>query len=321
MVELILYIALFLCLSGVMAMVDAAVLSISAAEIEVMVARGRFGSASLKKLHARLTRAVVVIVILTNTTNVLGPVLVGSKAVQLYGTLALGVVTAALTFATVIFSEIIPKSVGVHYAPVISRLAAPAIRLLGLAIYPVVVALDAVSGLFRKGHRPIGTEAQIRSLVNIGSRAGHIEKDESQIIQRTFVLNDKTAADIMIPRRRIASLAADTPIGTAASKMLRRKYSRYPVLSGPEGEVQGLVITQDVLAAFAQGREQRPVGSIAREILKVESTEALDELLLLFRNRRTHMAIVMASGKALGLVTMEDVLEELVGEIEDEKGV
>ncbi len=318
MVELILYFAAFVLLSGVMAMTDAAVLSISAAVIEAMAAAGKPGAMTLKKLHSHLTRAVVVIVILTNTVNVLGPVLVGNKAVELYGSAVLGVITAILTFATIVLSEIIPKSIGVHYAPLISRVAAPAILIVSYAILPLVFALDLVSRLFQRGRRPIGTEAQIRSLARIGSRAGLIEKQESQLIQRTFVLNDKTAGDIMIPAEGIVWLDHGMSIAEAATKLLHEKYSRFPVFGSSHGDIRGLVISQDVLNAVTTKRDHRLVSSIAREILKIRETERLDELLLLFRNRKTHMALVIDGGESVGLVTLEDVLEELDGEIEDE---
>jgi len=318
MVELILYFTAFVLLSGVMAMTDAAVLSISAAEIEAMAAAGKPGAMTLRKLHGHLTRAVVVIVILTNTVNVLGPVLVGNKAVELYGSVVLGAITAILTFTTIVLSEIVPKSIGVHYAPLVSRMAAPAILIVSYAILPLVLALDLFSSIFRKGRRPIGTEAQIRSLARIGSRAGLIEKEESQLIQRTFVLNDKTAGDIMVGAEEIVWLDHGMSIAEAAKKLLHEKYSRFPVFGSSRGDIRGLVISQDVLDAVTTKRAHRSVGAIAREILKIRGTERLDELLLLFRDRKTHMALVIDGGETVGLVTLEDVLEELVGEIEDE---
>ena len=98
----------------------------------------------------------------------------GTKAVELYGDAGIGVLTALLTFLTIVFSEIIPKSLGMRYAPLIARLSAPAILGLVYALYPIVVLLGWVSSVFASGKRPIGTEAQVRSLVNVGRRAGYI---------------------------------------------------------------------------------------------------------------------------------------------------
>mgnify|MGYP002624551356 FL=1 len=174
MIELILYIVIFIALSGLMAMIDAAVLSVSRAEVEEMVQKQLWGAAALQGIAQRITRAVVVIVLVTNSINVLGPILAGNKAIELYGSTVIGVITAILTLGTIVFSEIIPKSLGTHYAPLIARMAAPTIRALTIALYPLVVALEWTSNLLKSGERPVGTEPQIRSLVNLGSRAGHI---------------------------------------------------------------------------------------------------------------------------------------------------
>ena len=115
MLELALSIVIFVSLSGLMAAIEAAVLSVSRGEVEELVVRRAFGATALKAITLRITQALVVIVIFTNTINILGPISVGRKAIELYGNTAIGIITALLTFATIVFSEIIPKSVGTHY--------------------------------------------------------------------------------------------------------------------------------------------------------------------------------------------------------------
>ncbi|HTN73881.1 MAG TPA: DUF21 domain-containing protein, partial [Pirellulaceae bacterium] len=206
MIELIISIIIFIILSGLMALIDAAVLSVTHAEVEELVQHKAWGSSALHAVKQRVTRAVVVIVILTNTINILGPIIVGNQAAALYGNTGIGVVTAVLALLTILLSEIIPKSLGAHYAPTISRLASPIILILIYLLYPLVQVLDSISSLFKQGNRRIGTEAQIRSLVTIGRRAGYIESDEGQLIHRAFVLNDKKASDVMTPLKDIESV-------------------------------------------------------------------------------------------------------------------
>lgn len=119
----------------------------------------------------------------TNTVNVVGPILVSQQAVSTYGTGVLGIITVVLTLGTIVFSEIIPKSVGTHYASGISCLAAPPIRFLQIVLYPLVKSLEWISKQFKKGTRHIGTEDQIRSLTRIGRRAGSIERDEGPLLR------------------------------------------------------------------------------------------------------------------------------------------
>ncbi|MCK4517077.1 MAG: DUF21 domain-containing protein, partial [Spirochaetaceae bacterium] len=138
MIQLIVLILGFVILSGLMAITEAAVLSVTRAEVEVMVRNGARGAKALRRIKEHITQAVVIIVVFTNTVNVLGPVLVGIRAVELYGNAVIGVVTAILTLGTIVLSEIVPKSLGTHYAPRISLLVATPLRYLIIAAYPVV---------------------------------------------------------------------------------------------------------------------------------------------------------------------------------------
>lgn len=319
MLELTLYVVVFIGLSGMMAAIETAVLSISPAEVEELRLHKAWGSEALKSITRRLTRPVVVLVIFTNTINVLGPILAGQKAIALYGDVAIGVITMVLTSGTIVFSEIIPKSLGSHYAPLISRTAAPVIRALILVLYPLVIALEWFSNLLKSGERRIGTEAQIRALTKIGRGEGYIERDEGQMIRRAFLLNDRSAADIMTPLTDVVAVEEATTIGEAASRVFRHAYSRYPVFGESPDDVRGLVLSRDILKALTDEKDQDRVSTICREILKVPADMRSDELLVLFRNEHVHLAVVQDRHSTVGLVTLEDVLEELVGEIEDEK--
>ena len=319
MLELTLYTIAFVALSGLMAMIEAAVLSVSHGEVEELVMRGAFGADALKAITQRITRALVVIVIFTNTINILGPILAGRKAVQLYGDPAIGVITAVLALGTIVFSEIIPKSLGTHYAPRISRLAAPAIRLCFYLLYPIVIVLEKFSNLFKAGQRRIGTEDQIRSLATIGRRKGYIGSDEGKLIHRAFVLNDRSAADIMTPLANVVGVEETFTIRQAATRVFHHAYSRYPVFGRSVHDVRGLVMSRDILEALIDGKDQETAAAICRPCLIVPADMRSDELLVRFRDEHVHLAVVQDGEKTVGLVTLEDVLEELVGEIEDEK--
>ncbi len=319
MIELVLYVLVFIVLSGLMAAVEAAVLNVSHGEVEELREQGAWGAEALKTITARITQPVVVMVVFTNTINILGPIMAGQKAIQLFGGIAIGVITAVLTLGTIVFSEILPKSLGSHYAPLISRLAAPAIRAGIVMFYPLVVVLERFSDAPKRGQRRIGTEVQIRSLTRIGRREGYIESDEGQLVQRAFLLNDKTAADIMTPLENIVAVAQETTIREAASHVFRHAYSRYPVFGASGDDVKGLVMSRDILEALTEGKDQDPVATICRPGFTVPASMRSDLLLARFRDLHIHLALVQDQGRTVGLVTLEDVLEELVGDIEDEK--
>ncbi|MEQ1849432.1 MAG: hemolysin family protein [Candidatus Peribacteraceae bacterium] len=320
MLELLLLASLFVAASGFFAMIDAAILNVSPAEVEVLITRKAWGARELKSLLRHTTRAIIVIVICTNMTNILGPILVGRKAVDLFGSEAIGVITAILTFATILFSEIIPKSIGAHYAPTISRVIAPVLQISVLILFPIVFIFERIARLFKSGHRHVGTEEQIRALANIGRGAGHIDADERELIHRAFVLNDRMVRDILSPASTMVTIKTDATVLDAARIVFHHHYSRYPLVQN-DGSVIGYALSRDVLEALANGRRDAPVSTLKRKVLVVQAGLRCDELLNLLRRTNAQLAIVQDGQTVVGLVTLEDTLEELVGDIRDEGDV
>lgn len=318
MFTLIILIAVFVILSGFFAMIDAAVLSVSPAEAHEMAHAKKWGAASLVRIQKHLTRTIIVIVILTNITNVAFPVIIGQVTESVFGNQEIGMITAVLAFLTIIFSEILPKAIGAHYAPAISRGVAPFIRILIVILYPLVRIFEAFARLFKKGKRDIGTEAQIRALVSIGEDAGHINQEEEQLIERAFVLNDKKTRDMMTPHHKIVALSSTTTVRVAAKAVFQHSYSRYPVYRGTMDTIIGQALSRDILEELADGKDTDIMQNIMREVLVVSPNMKANKLLALFRKKQIHLAVVQEEGKTIGIISLEDVLEELVGEIEDE---
>lgn len=319
--QLVLLIVGILVSSGFFSGAEAALLSVTDAEVEDMSHRGKKGWKILKKIKSDINRSMIAIVIMNNVVNIVGSILVGQMVIALFGNALLAVTTTALTFGVIVFSEILPKSLGIHYAPSIAPAVAPVIWVITLLFYPLIVVLEILTNALKRGERHIGTEAQIRALVKIGHRAGHIESDEGQLIHRAFILNDKTAADVMTPLKDIIGIQSDSTIREAAEKVFLSTHSRYPVFGNSIHDVVGIVMSHNILELLAEGKDDMPVMEILRDALVVDVHDRSDRLLILFRDRHIHLAVVQDQGKTVGLVTLEDVLEELVGEIEDETDV
>ncbi len=318
MIQLILMIGVFLMLSGLLAMIDAAVLSITPAEVEELIQEKVWGARRLKKLQSQLTRSIIVIVIFTNITNVAGPILIGQHAASVFQSDFIGLLTAFLTFGTIIFSEIIPKSLGTHYSPYIAPMAAPVLLCFMTLLFPLVWCLERIVRLFKSGERIIGTERQIRALVDIGGGGGHIEADETHLIHRVFGLNDRKAKDLMVPRSKIIFIPDTATVRDAANAVFKYSYSRFPLYHRTRDHIESFVLSREILQALAEGKDDEPITTLSRPILKVPAKTSADNLLILFRRKEVHLAIVHDKEKTVGLVTLEDVLEELVGDIEDE---
>jgi len=321
MVWLLGSIIVFVALSGLMAAVDAAVLSVSHPEIDELIQHGKQGARRLREVKQELTRSLAVIVILTNLINVLGPILVSQQAFGLYGPRSLVPVTIVLMLGTIVFSEVIPKALGSHYAPQLARWAAPVIRALGFVIYPLSAALAWFSDTMMRGQRRIGTETQIRALVKLGRKGGHIEPTEGHMIFRTFRLNDRTVQAIMTPLEKVISIPVSATVSEAAEIIRTKEFSRYPVFGPSPDDVPGMLLTRDVLRLLADGEGETSITSIMHAPFVVSAERHADELLLEFRTRHQHLAVVQQTNQTIGIVTLEDVLEEIVGEIEDEKDV
>jgi len=313
------YIVAFIFLSGLMAAIDAAILSVTRPEIEELIHHGRPGATQLRDVKKHMARSVVVIVILTNTINVLGPILVSNEALKRHGSESLAMITVILTLGTILFSEIFPKALGTHYAPSIGRVAAGPLQLAGVVLYPLVVALAWLSRKLTRGSRPIGTERQVRALALLGRRAGHIESDEIMMIYRVFRLNDSTARDIMTSRDDVIAISGEATLREAAEHVRQAGFSRYPVFRESLDRVEGLVTARDILQGVIGGQGDESVSTVARRVLQFEAGCRSDQMLMVFRDEHIHLGIVTQGGRTLGIATLEDVLEELVGEIEDEK--
>tara|TARA_R110002095_G_scaffold154388_1_gene134175 strand:- start:1097 stop:2074 length:978 start_codon:yes stop_codon:yes gene_type:complete len=321
MVWLLGSIIVFIGLSGLMAAVDAALLSVSHPEIDELIQRSKHGARRLREVKQELTRSLAVIVILTNLINVLGPILVSQQAFRLYGPGALFPITIVLMLGTIVFSEVIPKALGSHYAPLLARWSAPVIRNLGFAIYPLSAALAWLSNTLMRGQRSIGTETQIRALVKLGRKGGHIEPNEGHMIFRTFRLNDRRVQDIMTPLEKVISIPASATVSEAAEIIRTKDFSRYPMFGKSPDDVQGMLLARDVLRMLADGEGETPILSIRHAPFIVSTETGADQLLLEFRTRHQHLAVVQQKNQTVGIVTLEDVLEEIVGEIEDEKDI
>ncbi|MBU2213211.1 hemolysin family protein [Patescibacteria group bacterium] len=318
MSTLIILIIVVLALSGFFSGSEAALISLRSAEVETLVREKRRGSKLLARVHKSLDQSVMTILIFNNIVNIMGSIFVGQMVIKLYGDAVLAVITTGLTFGIIIFSEILPKSLGIHYSVKFSRAIAPFILSLTLLMYPLIFVLTKITRSLKHGERKVGTEDQIRSLVAIGRRAGHIEIDEGQLIHRAFLLNDKTAKDIMTPLKDIISLEIDSSIEEATEKVIHNPFSRYPVFGSSIHDVQGTVIGRDLLASYFENKEELDLSSVMREPLVIDANIHSDSLLILFREEEKHLAVVQEKGKTVGVVTLEDVLEELIGEIKDE---
>jgi len=260
-----------------------------------------------------------------------------AAAVLLHG-IAFAFAFLLISYAHVVLGEVVPKNLAITKADRLAVLAAPALLVFYRLSQPFVIVIERSSALIlrmivRGGTYELGghTPEELKYIIQSSRHEGHLEQFEQDAIQRLIELSDYSAREIMTPRQQIFSLPADMTVETASARIVEEQHSRVPVYDaegGPE-YIVGVVYSKDIsrLMHFALQHAapgQRPLhglllGQIMRDILVVPETKPVISLLEEFRQRRRHIAVVVDEyGSTVGVVTVEDALEQIVGEMEDE---
>jgi CBS domain containing-hemolysin-like protein len=268
-----------------------------------------------------MQRPVAVLVLLNNAINIFGSIYVGGLARDRFGSAGAGVFAAVLTFLIILFAEIIPKTVGERYALSIALAASPPLTALTRILSPVIWLLERITHPFAgKSPRPITSEEEIRLLASLGKEAGVISRRQSDLIRAAFRLDDLTAREIMTHRLRLSALDADTKLRDIDLEELRVAHSRLLVTrDGDLDRINGVVYARDILLALAQGKRDLTVGDLKKPATYVYEATPGHKLLRKFQSTNQHLFVVLDEyGGTSGVVSLEDVLEELVGDIFDE---
>ncbi|MBX7058383.1 MAG: hemolysin family protein [Leptospirales bacterium] len=320
MTDLILATMLVLVASAACSMTEAALFSASIHRVRQRAEAGSSTARVLLAIRERMDGPITTLVILNNIANILGSLYVGALAAEKLGEAWLGAFSGGLTFLVVLFAEIVPKQLGERYAMPIGMLTARPVQLLTVLFVPAVWLVRLLTSPLRRGApAPTTDEAEIRMLAHIGHNEGQIEQDESEMIQRVFRLNDTTAKALMTPRVSLTRLDGRETLRKARESILRSQHTRIVVCGESVDDVIGIVRKDDLLAALAADRFEETVASFARDPIFVPGSARADDLLATFRRTRQHLAVVVDEyGGLSGVVTLEDVLEVLTGEIVDE---
>ncbi len=304
--------------SGIFSGIEAALFAIPQSKVLMFAEQKKKGSEALVKIKKNLSQAIIVIVIGNNIVNIVGSIFVGVFATKLLGDFWIGFVSALLTILIIMFGEILPKTIGENFSESISLRVAPVLLFLIRLLRPLVWLFEQLTKHFIK-KKKIVSEEELQMLSELGQLEGSIEEDEHAIIQKVFTLNDLTAYDIMTPRTAISGFQKDAIIDDIRNDIYELNNSRIPVYDESLDNIIGVCFRKYLLIALAKDQDKRMISSFAQDVLYVSEDMRVDDLLQLFLTRREQLAIVKDEFEGTsGLVTLEDVLEQLVGEIVDE---
>jgi CBS domain containing-hemolysin-like protein len=320
MLALIIAVVILLSGSAFCSGAEAALLSISPIKVKQLAQSKKKSALALANIRLKINRPIATIVILNNIFNIVGSIIVGNIITSVLGNAWLGLCSGILTFLIIIFGEIAPKTIGQRYAEPICLLVAIPVKLLTVIFTPLVLLLEIATSPFTKSSDlPTTDEAEIKFLTNIGFQEGVIEDDEAEMIQRVFQLNDLNASDLMTPRIIITYLRGDETLTECQQDIIKSQHTRILVIDQNIDNVTGLVLKDELLTAMIEGNGDRLINDLKRPVHFVPETNRADKLLKVFQDNREHLAVVLDEyGGVAGVVTLEDVLEVLTGEIVDE---
>jgi len=308
-------------LSALFSGAEMAFISVSRARVRELTKKGDSRANTLDNLMKAPDEVVSAIVVGNNIVNIFASVIAGAIATTVFGDIGIGIATALMTMIIVIFCEVTPKAFGINNEKMAIRIARP-LHILTMILYPVSVALTAVSNAIivlaqGKNHRRTAvTEGEIRAMLELGEEEGTIKKDEREMVNEIFDFDETQAGEVHVPRRDIVFLQEEDSIKKLVQTSLGTGYSRFPVYRENIDDIVGLVHIKDTLAVEDR---QESISTILREVLKIRAGMKADDVLREMQRRKVHLAVMQGEdGLTLGLVTLEDLIEEVFGEITDE---
>lgn len=323
MLELVIIILIALVLDALISASEAALLAVRHSRVVAAREEGKSGASTLEKLKLEIQRPLAALVILSNIVTIITAWIVGVVAVERFGREVAAGVIIAFTVVVIVFAELVPKVIGVRAAEGLALATARPLRLISGLFAPLVRFAYFLASIVSPEKSSSVSEEEIQAMAMIGASSGAIEPDEAAMIRQVFKLNDVTARDLMTPRGQVFYLEGEKTLGELTTQLLGAHHSRIPVVSGDSFDrVIGVAHQRDLLIALKQDQSSTPVKVYAKKPLFVPEQLVVDELLREFQKTRTHLAVVIDEhGEASGVISLEDCLEELVGEIIDEKDV
>ena len=327
-VWLIVATVLLVLLAGVFAAADSALMSISRARVDAVVRAGRAGAKALAAVVADRPRHVNLLMLLRVTCETVAIILLAVALAPLFSATWIGLLLTGvlMVLASYVLVGVGPRTLGRQHPYRIGLLLAGPIRAIGVVLSPLAKLLILLGNAitpgpgFRDG--PFSTEVELRELVDMASNRGVVDEGERKMIHSVFELGETPVRDIMVPRPDLIWTERDTPVEKVLRLALKSGYSRIPVLGEGVDDVIGIAYLKDLVRAREEarrGEREVPLLDILRPAAFVPDSKRSDDLMREMQRTRNHMAVVVDEyGGTAGVVTIEDILEEIVGEITDE---
>ncbi|NJL93116.1 MAG: DUF21 domain-containing protein [Anaerolineae bacterium] len=323
---LLLYITVALGISFLCSMLEAILLSSSLSYVQVMAENGRRAGRMMRRFKENLEQPISAILTLNTIAHTVGAAGAGAQAAALFGSQWLGLISAVLTLMILVFSEIIPKTIGATYWRQFIPFAAYAIQVLVILLFPAVKGFEMLNRLLtaRAGEKePTVTRSELEVLAQISTGEGALEEKEHLILRNLLHLGNVQVYDVMTPRTVVFALPEDMTIGEVLRVHPLLTYSRIPIYKEGIDEISGFVLRHQILAAAAEDRDSLKLSQLTLLIHTIPETLTVARALQEFIARQEHIFLILDEyGGTSGIITLEDAVESLLGvEITDESDV
>ncbi|RDJ31047.1 MAG: HlyC/CorC family transporter [Crenarchaeota archaeon] len=311
-------------LSGFFSGLEVALVGTSQATVERLVKEHKRGSKALQKLKSNPGWMMSAVNLGNNLVNVGSSALATVVAIEIFGDEGLGIAVGIMTFLIIIFGEVTPKTYCNANASKVALRASPILIAFSYVTYPVVWILERITRIMIKitgsdYHPPALTEAEIMGIIDQGHRDKALEGEESRMVRSALEFDDTALRSVMTPRTKMMMLPADMLLFEALPKINQSPHSRFPIYGESVDDIVGFVHVRDILKEFEHDNKMIKLKEISRDPVFASQEKMVSALLKEMKGRKTHMAIVIDEhGGVEGLVTLEDLIEEIVGDIEDE---
>lgn len=311
-------------LSGFFSGLEVSLVGTSQATVEQLVKQKKRGAKALQKLKSNPGWMMSAVNLGNNLVNVGSSALATVVAIELFGDEGLGIAVGIMTFLIIIFGEVTPKTYCNANATKIALRASGILMMFSYATYPVVWVLERITRVMIKitgsdYHPPALTENELKGIIDQGYRDEAIETHERDLVHRALEFDDTVIRSVMTPRTKMQMLPAKMLLFEALPIINKNSHSRIPIYGETHDDIVGFIHVRDVLRELESDNKMKTLEQIARKPVFASQEKMVSSLLKEMKGRKTHMAIVIDEHNGVeGLVTLEDLIEEIIGDIEDE---
>ncbi|MBP2132854.1 CBS domain containing-hemolysin-like protein [Methanomicrobium sp. W14] len=301
---------------------EIALVSINQAKVRTLLEINKKGAKALSILKGNVDHLLITILIGNNIVNIAAASIATAIAIDAYGDIGIGIATGVVTVLMLIFGEIGPKTYSARYPEKVALFVSKYILIFSYILTPVLWVYDGVKRVFKieaDFAHPVVTEEEIKQWIDVGEESGTIEEEEHEMLYRVFRFTDTIAREAMTPRGDVKMVNDQSSLEEAIDIFNETGFTRIPVYHEQVDNITGVLNVKDVFSAIFNKKKDATIPLLKYEPVFVPESKKIDELLNELQIKKTHLAIVVDEyGTYAGVITMEDILEELVGEILDE---